>query len=398
MKKIKIYMCVLITLMASIVLMGCSSDKNTISLNDYLIITEEGYEGYGSIDVEIDFQKFSEDYLQLLDEQNLDYEVDLSNMQSFMSNCMAVPSGEKTNDDVYQRVQENTLCNGDKINYTFVAPFPLLPSEKQTGIKLTCEDFTYKMSGLKEIVEIDPFENVLLCTYGINGEGYVNQAIVSIPDVNGDMRTEYVYVDAGENNGSLSNGDMVHVYIPIPARIENLDELNEMLAKDNGVTFTRVEADVEVCGLNEYGQTNASDGERETINLNNYIKYIGPDGFNASGNVQIQVDYERVLVDYKKCLSENVSPDDLLGFNVSRVAAEYIFEKETPYYLISNSHQLWEEAVGREYVDFHDLSNGDVIELSWQCNQEGLEKLEKVMNAEFVYSDFSYTVEGLIVE
>ena len=31
--------------------------------------------------------------------------------------------------------------------------------------------------------------------------------------------------------------------------------------------------------------------------------------------------------------------------------------------------------------------------MTWQSDIEGLEKLEKVMNVEFVYSDFSYMVE-----
>ena len=55
-------MCMLLT--------GCGS--SSVNLNDYVVITDEGYDGYGTISVKLDYEKLIEDHEDKLTDKNID--------------------------------------------------------------------------------------------------------------------------------------------------------------------------------------------------------------------------------------------------------------------------------------------------------------------------------------
>lgn len=406
-----------------IALTGCGSadsnsgksqkvNPNKINLNDYLVVEEAGMNGYGYIDdIYIDSEKLIEDYSERFN--NLSYVVEEVDGWGIMhlffaygedggeilAQCQTANFEEALrmlvrdesprwhiSDDDEQQNEEHTLKNGDKIEL-FVGNTSSKYLDEILGLKIECSDFKYKMNTLQEIKEVDPFEKVELSLYGKNGEGAVNDSAKAyIPTIKGTMATR-VKVDMPENNGSLSNGDKVHVYLDGEVDADTL-------IQDYGVIFTRTEADIEIHGLNAYGQPGASNGEKATVNLNDYVKCSNWGNYETDGALQVQIQYEEILIDNLRSVSENVAPEDMLNASMVKSAIKRLFEGNAPFEIISTSHGY--NAHG-SFTDVYGegFSNGDVVELSWQVNEEALQKLRKLFNVEFVFEDFSHTIEGL---
>lgn len=285
--------------------------------------------------------------------------------------------------------KNNTLSNGDEINFSWdVDQEDIDTLQKIFKIEIKFDEVSYKVKGLTELLKVDPFENVEILFKGKNGAGSISDtAYAYISWDNGSMlRTIKAIIP--KNNGSLSNGDKIHV--------EFTDFDPTELAKLHGICFSRTEADIELRGLNAYGQVGAKGGKKVTINLNDYLSLSSLDGIETVAIPQAQIDYKRMIIENLESLSENVAEDDLLGYESSKIAALEIMQSESPYKLTSSSHKLY--PVGSNYYDIFDeqgIKNGDVIKLSWQIDKEKLAKLQKVMNVEFKCEDWSITVEGL---
>ncbi len=229
--------------------------------------------------------------------------------------------------------------------------------------------------------EVDPFEIVDLWIGGENGKGefYSTYAYVYVR-VGDTLKSTNVHVDIPENDGSLSNGDIVHVYF-------SGAEGSTFLEREYGLKFTRREADIEIHGLRAYGDPSASQGEKCTINLNDYVSVQVLGTYNSTAAIQVSLDRDTLVMEHLKSLREDVAEADMFECSTIQAAAKHILENLRPFSI---------ETVGTDNTFEYSHSNGDVFNFTWSVDEELLATLKRVMNADFVYEDFSYTVEGLL--
>lgn len=115
-----------------------------------------------------------------------------------------------------------------------------------------------------------------------------------------------------------------------------------------------------------------------TVNLDEYVT-IEVDGYDSVGTAVCSFDYDAFNADYsdKIKLSENTS-DDMIGLD--------LLTGETA------SQLLLDSCVARTLDQTSGLSNGDVVTLTWDCDDE---LASEYFNCKLKYSDISYTVSNL---
>lgn len=268
-----------------------------------------------------------------------------------------------------------TLSNGDNVKFTWdVDKVSLENLEKIFKIKIKFSDVNYKAEGLTELVEVDPFKYVEFSFYGESGKGEIAKTGLALISRKG--KSIYLPIDPTipENNGQLSNGDKIHVKIIVDPKA---------LAADHGFSLTRTEADIPLHGLNAYGQKGAKNGEKKVINLNDYVTISNAGIYETQSNLDISFDFKRMVMENSEALSENVSKEDLHGYNSSRSLVMDSF---------TNGYAPFELKFATKGSEF---SNGDVVTFRWEFNDENLTRLKKVMNVEFKYENIKHTVKGL---
>ena len=391
-------------------------NTNVLNFNDYVRFDIEGTNGYGILDnVYIDYKQIVTDYTEKF--ESLQYEIleeseDFGLTVLFFSNTyeegitthgydlkdaynVLVRDLSPTMDynTFYQFSENEHLKNGTKIKINWLKEDYVKENvkklEKLLDVKISYKDFTFTINNLSEVVEVDPFADVEFQMVGNSGEAYFysKYALANVPTLQGNMETAIVLDITEENNMDYSNGDKVRAYLQEAVDVDRI-------AREYGVIFTRTEGEIEISGLNAYGRPEASDGEHAIINLNDYIYVGGWYEFDGYGSAQISIDYEAIIRDYRKSISTNIAPEDMLGSGSPRFAAKRAFEYHDPFAMISTSHDYYCSGGGYTELGNH-LCNGDVLKMSWEVNQEGLDKLTKIMNAEFVYEDFEIMVSGL---
>lgn len=112
------------------------------------------------------------------------------------------------------------------------------------------------------------------------------------------------------------------------------------------------------------------------VDLNKYIT-IEAEGYNAIGTANYSFDYEQFYEDYnaKIKISDEAGLKEQ-GYNIEDSSAKMMMD-------ICVSMELDENA---------ELSNGDTVTLTWNCEDE---LASEYFNCELSYSNMEYTVEGL---
>ena len=215
-KRITSIMLVLTMLIGILSLTGCSVIQKlpffgkTLNLNDYLLYTVSGYDGYGELEFNIDDAALSEDIAEIKGTDTFTVYDLVRNIRVDMKG-----SWDKTSE----------LSNGDTINFRWNV------DEKRIkdlyGIKVTCKDISEKVSGLKEVQKVDVFNNMEVSVTGIAPDGYLNK--ISFPDYPGIRATADKYSD-------LSNGDVIT--ITIESSPESTLETYGMVPEKSSTTYT----------------------------------------------------------------------------------------------------------------------------------------------------------------
>ena len=115
-----------------------------------------------------------------------------------------------------------------------------------------------------------------------------------------------------------------------------------------------------------------------TVNLNKYVT-IESSGYDSMGTATSTFDYDAFEEDFsgKIKLSKNAKNNEL--------AMEF-FEGDDP------SELLIDMCVSRKLDKYSDLSNGDIVTLEWDCDEE---VAKNMFNVVFKYSDVEHKVAGL---
>ena len=228
--------------MLILIIVGISFYKNrkvTIDLNDYITVEYKGYDTVGTAMAYWDMDALQEDYgdkirinkkeLERYNESHIPIS-DSSPFQDMINQC--VMGGLDKNAD---------LTNNETIKFIWNCDTEL--AKKLFYCKLKCEDKEYTVEGLKEVEQIDPFENLMVTYEGTSPLGRVECKSKSTEGVYGDIFYSVAYPreDAEEN---VKNGDEV----TITAKVKNMNEI----IKEYGVTFSVTEKTYIVEGLPEY--------------------------------------------------------------------------------------------------------------------------------------------------
>lgn len=118
---------------------------------------------------------------------------------------------------------------------------------------------------------------------------------------------------------------------------------------------------------------------KPTVNLNDYVT-VTSSGYDGYGSIYVSFDYEQIVKDYADKLSNKLDTQ-YFGNKTASIAAEYVFFYYKPY------------AVA--YETSRNFCNGDTVDLSWNTNDDGIKMLKSVLNLNYTYKNFSYTVADL---
>ena len=189
--------------------------KTTIDLKDYISVYTEGYDGYGYLYLDGNYDAFR---------QKLYVAAQSSEPIYVFEDSIESPVAD----------QYEMLSNGDKITITWQMPEGL---DKACKAKFKNETFTYKVSDLPKVEKVDIFEG---CEFIVEGTApYGTAYIESDYDLNFEL----------DRSGDLSNGDKVTVTI---SAWDEEGDVQEYLARNYGVTAETLSKEYEVSGLPTY--------------------------------------------------------------------------------------------------------------------------------------------------
>ena len=174
-----------------------SRASRTINLNEYISFETEGYNGYGNVYPEIDWQKIQEKY---------DSKVKFTDAfkEQFGEVTDAVSPIEVLQSYVSVDVEsDGNLSNKDKVRYVWNINKEY---SKYVKCNLKYKDKTYTVTGLEDVEKFDAFQDLEVSFKGADSEGSV-----SLEYTGSDLTADDFQTDA--TNGTLKNGDTIKVYL-----------------------------------------------------------------------------------------------------------------------------------------------------------------------------------------
>lgn len=192
----------------------------TIDMNKYTTVTFEGYDGYGTASVEIDWDKIKKDYGNKVKYTN-DAQEQIKALfgeeaLNAMNSGLIIPVDDVrlfTDYSLDTKDNDNNLKNNDKVslNWNIDSSY-----EGALKVKIKAENKEYKVSGLKEVKTKDVFKDMDVEFSGISPNGQMTY------NYNGDDLDSYNFTV--DNTFGLSNGDKVTITI-------NIDNMSDFADK-----------------------------------------------------------------------------------------------------------------------------------------------------------------------
>ncbi|MCR4596559.1 MAG: zinc ribbon domain-containing protein [Lachnospiraceae bacterium] len=330
-----------IVVIAAVVLVLCLAvllffklKKTKVNLNEYLEVTTSGYDGYGSVEVTFDSDKFIKDYrgkikpnknlkhmIKEYDELEVimkrgDYNVkkdkDVCGLFADVFTSAAEVDLENTDGD-------KSLKNGDVVIYKWNLDSDALPLEDAIAfakdafnVKLDADDYEITIDGLEKIDTFDPFEGVEVEYTGVSPNA--SAQITSRPNNNG---LDY-YI---KENGGFKNGDSV----TITAQYSYYSP-EEYVAQFNKMPET-LEKTMTVEGVDEYitdvSQITASDLDAMKKQCEDKIRAQAANSWNKEVSVGA-LDYDSAYLLTAKDTSNSYDINKIVI--VYKVTANFSFE------------------------------------------------------------------------
>lgn len=172
-----------------------SNRKTTISLDDYVSVEYDGYDGYGTAEVSFDWEKLEKKFAEISGADNAKDLDDLSNALSFYALEDSIS---------YDLNKYEALSNGDKITLTWSYDNELA---KKYKIKFEGEKKELTVSDLDQIKEVDPFESIEVTFSGTSPYVTVSCEITD----NNDWYEDVSFDVSKENN--VKNGETITVTV-----------------------------------------------------------------------------------------------------------------------------------------------------------------------------------------
>lgn len=250
-----------------------------VNLRKYVSVNYSGSDTAGTAEVQFDDEKFNKDLegrLHLTSEGKKEY------------NSVAGLFGTKGNGDnaaallvsmidsySFEVSPDEGLSNGDEVKVTFEGDKNSL--EKYVRVNLKWEDYSEKVSGLAEVQEFDPFEDLKVTFSGVSGSGSVETEQTSDDPV---YNSVYYSCDPSYN---LKNGDKVTI---------SIGDDDDYLIQNYGMKPVQTEKAYTVSGLDEYATS---------------ADQISDDGLNAMN--------QKASEDLQSAISQSDNADVFQGFD-----------------------------------------------------------------------------------
>ncbi len=271
MKKGLSILLVLCTLMCML-LTGCGN--SSVNLNDYVVITDEGYDGYGKLSVKLDYEKLIEDHEDKLTDKNIDSSI--FGVKTPKLAAAFVFEAQKPYELSYE--DSDTLKNGDKVEFTWETNANAIETLKGIlEVNIKYDKFTHTVKDLEALTEFDPFENIDYNCGGFSGNGTINKATATYTPESG-FKLEWSLDFDKSKNGTWSNGDTISLSI-------NNEQAKETAAREHGLKLTRTTADLKLEALRYFPTENPQEifeyfSEEDKQNVieavkDKYKKYAG---------------------------------------------------------------------------------------------------------------------------
>lgn len=275
MKKGLSILLVLCSLMC-ILLTGCGN--SAVNLNDYVVITDEGYDEYGTISVKLDYEKLIKDYEDKLTDKNIDSSI--FGVKTPELAAAFVFEAQKPYKLSYER-SEN-LKNGDKVEFTWETNANAIETLKGIlEVNIKFDKFTYTVKDLKPLTEVDPFANVNYEHSGFSGNATILTAktIINLEDRE---KLEWSFDFDKSKNGTWKNGDTIKL---------SLRDFNEArIASEYGIKITSASADVKLDSLRYFATENPKENFEyfSEKDMENVIAAVKDKYSKYKGNIEVE--------------------------------------------------------------------------------------------------------------
>ena len=174
-----------------------SRARRTIDLNKYITFETTGYNGYGNVYPQIDWQKIQKKYDSRL-KFTKEFKEQFGDSADSVSPVAVLQS--------YVSVEMNSdsdLSNKDKVKYSWNVNKDYA---KYVKCNLKYKNKTYKVKGLEEVKTFDAFKDLEVSFNGISPGGEVSFDYTGSDLTSADFQTD-------ASNGTLANGDKIKVYL-----------------------------------------------------------------------------------------------------------------------------------------------------------------------------------------
>lgn len=206
-----------------LLLVSCSKSKTIqIDLKEAYVLSLSGVNEKGLIEAE-----FDEDYLieavypdDLSDEEEEARDDKYDDILDYVSSLDLEIDGEN-----------GSLKNGDKLQLVFERD---KEEEKELGIALKNDKFKYEVEGLKDALQVDPFESLSVTFEGVDGHGKVK---LEAETVEGAKKAKFDV----DKDKDLKNGDKIEVEF----------DFDHKRAEEDGYVFEPISKVYTVEGLKE---------------------------------------------------------------------------------------------------------------------------------------------------
>lgn len=203
---------------------------STINLNDFVTIEVEGYDGYGTAMISIDWDAMKAKYGDKV-KFTKEAKEEMGALGGFLDGVSAF---DGLRGSIYVSLDtDEDLSNGDEIHYTWDIDDELF---KYVSCKLKYTEGTYTVEGLEEAQTFDPFADLTVTFEGISTNGQLN--------INYSGQELSPYDFSSDTAYGLANGDTVTI---------TLDEyMVEYCLEELGMLPSVTEKTYTVEGLSEY--------------------------------------------------------------------------------------------------------------------------------------------------
>ncbi|MCD8364632.1 MAG: hypothetical protein LUC83_02235 [Clostridiales bacterium] len=172
-------------------LSGCGTTK--VSLSDYVEIAFDGYDGYGTVDVDFDEDAFEEKYGKKLKLNENAEEWGYETVAEVFWDCYDVSASPQSG-----------LSNGDEVTVEWYEIWYGADNFIEGDVEVSLDSATFEVTGLEEVAEADIFDEVTVIFSGIA------PAATAEVQVSGDLSAAWFTLD---QSSDLDIGDVVTVTV-----------------------------------------------------------------------------------------------------------------------------------------------------------------------------------------